>query len=221
VRMSEKVENISKALAKFQAEVTNPKNTADNPFFKSKYAPLQDILSSVRPLLAKQGLAILQNPSGDGKNIAISTLILHESGEWIELDPLILQAEKATAQGAGSAITYGRRYALSAALGISSEDDDDGNHASNLANKKTEVRAIPKRIEATKEAAASADERRRLMYAAKIAGLNDAELQAYVREQTGKENSRDLTPEDIEKCVAALAPKELTATRKLIASVIE
>lgn len=51
---------------------------------------------------------------------------MHESGEWIEPEPLVLKAEKATAQGAGAAITYGRRYALSAVLGISSEDDDDG-----------------------------------------------------------------------------------------------
>ena len=52
---------------------------------------------------------------------------MHTSGEWIETDPLGLKAEKQTAQGTGSAVTYGRRYSLSAALGISSEDDDDGN----------------------------------------------------------------------------------------------
>ena len=126
---SESIQNIAKALVGFQAEVKNPANTADNPFFKSKYAPLPDILNDVRPLLAKHGLALLQAPSGDGDKIVITTLLMHESGEWIEACPLILKADKATAQGAGSAITYGRRYALSAVLGISSEDDDDGNQA--------------------------------------------------------------------------------------------
>ncbi len=132
---SDSIANLAKALASFQAEIENPKNTASNPFFKSKYAPLQDILNLARPLLSKHGLSILQSPSGDGKNIIITTILMHSSGEWIETEPLVLQAEKATAQGAGSAITYGRRYAISAILGISSEDDDDGIHASDTKGK--------------------------------------------------------------------------------------
>lgn len=126
---SDSIKNLAAALAKFQGEVKNPANTADNPFFKSKYAPLQDVLNIVRPLLSKHGLSIIQIPQGDGANVSVSTLLLHESGEWIELEPLVLKADKPTAQGAGSAITYARRYSLSAVLGISSEDDDDGNHA--------------------------------------------------------------------------------------------
>ena len=130
MRTSESIKNISKAMAQFQAEVKNPANTANNPFFKSKYAPLNDVLNLVRPILTKHGLSVLQSPSGDGEHITVTTLITHESGEWIESDPLTLKADKATAQGAGSAVTYARRYALSAMLGISSEDDDDGNYAS-------------------------------------------------------------------------------------------
>lgn len=126
---SESITKLSAALVKFQAEVTNPKNTAVNPHFKSKYAPLQDILTLVRPLLTRHGLSVIQFPSGDGERIVIQTILMHESGEWIEADPLTLKADKATPQGAGSAITYGRRYSLSAMLGISSEDDDDGNAA--------------------------------------------------------------------------------------------
>src|SRR5665647_998226 len=126
---SESITNLAKALASFQNEVQNPKNTADNPFFKSKYAPLNDVLNLVRPLLSKHGLSVLQSPSGNGSDIIISSILMHSSGEWIEPDPLVLKADKATAQGAGSAITYGRRYSISAMLGISSEDDDDGNHA--------------------------------------------------------------------------------------------
>lgn len=123
---SESIKNIAMALSKFQSEVANPKNTQENPFFKSKYAPLQEVLNQVRPLLSKHGLSVLQHPSGDGQTISINTMLLHESGEWIEFEPLSLKADKATPQGAGSAITYGRRYALSAVLGIASEDDDDG-----------------------------------------------------------------------------------------------
>ncbi len=135
---SESIKNIAKALSDFQAEVKNPANSADNPFFKSKYAPLNEILNDVRPLLAKNGLSILQFPSGDGQNIIVTTTLLHESGEWIESDPLVLKATKADAQGAGSAITYARRYAVAAILGISSEDDDDGNMASHGKSKPDE-----------------------------------------------------------------------------------
>jgi len=124
---SESIINLAKAMAAFQGEVKNPINTASNPFYKSKYAPLNEILNEVRPVMAKHGLSIIQSPGGNGKDIAISTILLHSSGEWMELTPLILTAEKITPQGAGSAITYGRRYIVSALLGIASEDDDDGN----------------------------------------------------------------------------------------------
>ena len=126
---SESIKELSIALSKFQGEVTNPLNTAENPFFKSKYAPLNDILTLVRPLLSKQGLSIVQAPSGDGEHIILTTILIHNSGEYIEFPELVLKADKPTAQGAGSAITYARRYAISAILGINSEDDDDGNNA--------------------------------------------------------------------------------------------
>lgn len=129
MQKSESIANLAKALAAFQSEIQNPKNTADNPFYSSKYAPLHEVLNIARPLLAKHGLSVLQSPSGNGAEITISSILMHSSGEWIEPDPLVLKADKPTAQGAGSAITYGRRYSISAILGISSEDDDDGNGA--------------------------------------------------------------------------------------------
>lgn len=129
MQKSESIAELAKALASFQSEVKNPPNTADNPFYKSKYAPLQDVLNIVRPLLSKHGLSILQIPSSDGETVSVTTLLMHSSGEWIQTDPLVLKTDKPTAQGAGSAITYARRYSLSAVLGISSEDDDDGNIA--------------------------------------------------------------------------------------------
>ena len=127
---SENIKNLAIALSKFQAEISNPKNTASNPFFKSKYAPLQDVLNLVRPLLSKYGLSIVQLPYTKETDTGVVTILIHESGEFIESDPLVLKAEKNTAQGAGSVITYARRYAVSAILGIASEEDDDGAEAS-------------------------------------------------------------------------------------------
>lgn len=123
---SESISNISKAFCQFQSEVKNPSNDAINPHFKSKYSTLANILNTILPILTKHKLAIIQNPSSDGSNVVINTTLLHESGEWIELDQFTIKPDKVTAQGLGSAITYGRRYTLSALLGISSEDDDDG-----------------------------------------------------------------------------------------------
>ena len=128
---SEQTNEVGKALAEANLAIINPKNTAQNPFFKSQYAPLNEILSEVRPILAQHGLSVIQNTlSIDNNNIGIQTMILHESGQYVMSDVMCIKMDKDTAQGQGSGITYGRRYQLSAMLSISSEDDDDGNTAS-------------------------------------------------------------------------------------------
>ncbi|KYD28076.1 ERF family protein [Geobacillus stearothermophilus] len=126
---SDSIANIAAALCQFQAECPAPKKTAENPHFKSKYSPLEEIISTVKPYLAKNGLSFFQSTTTEGENICVTTLLLHASGEFIESDPLKLPMGKVTAQGAGSAVTYARRYSLCAALGIAAEDDDDANAA--------------------------------------------------------------------------------------------
>ena len=88
------------------------------------YADLADVRNAVQPMLTKYGLALVQFPGGG----EVATQIIHESGEWIR-GSLELILGKVTPQGQGSAITYGRRYAFSAALNIVTEEDDDGNGA--------------------------------------------------------------------------------------------
>ncbi len=126
---SETLKAFSDAFAKFQGEVKNPPKSANNPFFKSKYTTLDVLIDTAKPILQKNGLSYFQSCSGDGASIMVTTLLMHSSGEWVESDPLTLKADKPTAQGAGSAITYARRYALAAALGLASDEDDDGNAA--------------------------------------------------------------------------------------------
>ena len=125
---SDGIKNLSIALCKVSDEIKNPNNTANNPFFKSKYAPLDDILNLARPLLSKNGLSLIQSPITDSDKVGVSALLLHTSGEFIEFEPFYFTT-KNTAQDAGSAITYARRYQVNAILGICGEDDDDGNHA--------------------------------------------------------------------------------------------
>ena len=126
---SDTITELVKALVKVQEEIRNPANSANNPFFKSKYAPLDEILNLVRPLMAKNGLALIQSAGGEGTHASVTTLIMHTSGEWIESDKLIIVPAKLDAQGIGGAITYARRYTITAMLGIAGEEDDDGNLA--------------------------------------------------------------------------------------------
>ena len=127
---SESIANLATALTQFAAEVHNPKNTASNPFHKNKYTPLNDILSYVRPLLAQHGLSVSQLVHSDDAAIGVTTMLMHTSGEYIaDTATMSPGAEKgmSAAQVVGSVVTYLRRYALTAVLGIASEDDDDGN----------------------------------------------------------------------------------------------
>jgi len=122
---SESLTNIAKALVAVEKEIKNPKATKENPFFHSHYPPLDAILEENRPLLAKNGLTVIQSPGGNGEGTTVTTMLLHISGEFIESDPLPLTPDKDTPQGAGSAVTYGRRYSLMGMLGIASDEDDD------------------------------------------------------------------------------------------------
>lgn len=124
--MSQSIASLAKALIAFQKEVPAIEKTAQNPFFHSNYAPLDAIIAATKPALIKNGLAVSQIPSGDNRLI---TVLMHESGEYVG-DETSTSPAKQDPQGIGSAITYMRRYAYCAILGIAAEDDDDGNEAS-------------------------------------------------------------------------------------------
>ena len=81
---SESIVEISKALAKFQAEVNDPRKDSANPFFKSKYVALDKLLAAIRPALAANGLSFIQQPGGDGKAVSITTMLMHTSGDLFE-----------------------------------------------------------------------------------------------------------------------------------------
>jgi hypothetical protein len=130
MKTSETIANLVKALTVVQGKVKNPAKTATNPAFKSKYSPLDEILSDAnRKLLTDNGLFLTQWVEGSGDTVSVHTLMAHESGEYIQYDPLTIKCDKPTAQGAGSAITYARRYTVSSILGVCADDDDDGNAA--------------------------------------------------------------------------------------------
>jgi hypothetical protein len=108
------------ALVKAQSEFKPLKKTATNPFLKSKYSTLDDIMEATKKALAENGLGFTQSVRG---NVVVTT-IFHISGNVIESEfPLIINEQDPQKQGA--AYTYARRYCLQAALGITAENDDD------------------------------------------------------------------------------------------------
>jgi len=128
VTTSESINEIATALAKAQGEMKPAIKDATNPHFRSKYADLAANVEAARGPLAKYGIAVVQEPVTVEGGIAVSTRLLHGSGQWIQFDPLTVPMAKLDAHGVGSATTYARRYALGAALGLVAEDDD-GNAA--------------------------------------------------------------------------------------------
>ena len=125
---SDSIKNIAIAMCKAQSEMGGAVKGAENPFFKSKYADLGEVIKVVKEPFANNGLSFVQFPINDGDKIGVETILMHESGEWLS-GSFTVKATKQDAQGAGSVITYCKRYGLQAAAGIPSEDDD-GNSAS-------------------------------------------------------------------------------------------
>jgi hypothetical protein len=142
---SSSIANIAKALQCFQSKMGKISKDSNNPFFKSKYASLSTILEHIQQPLAECGLSFSQLPDGTG----LTTIIMHgESGEFLEstydVNAIPEYTKEKDSQGTviyrgpayvspqnvGSAITYARRYALGAALGLNIDEDDDGNKAS-------------------------------------------------------------------------------------------
>ncbi|MGX7375255.1 ERF family protein [Enterococcus asini] len=130
MKTSEQTAEIFKAFSEFRKVLKQPLKDANNPFFKSKYVPLENVVEVIDEAIEGTGLSYSQEATSEGNYISVATHVFHESGQFISFDPLSLPATKADAQGFGSAVTYAKRYALSAVFGITSDQDDDGNATS-------------------------------------------------------------------------------------------
>lgn len=124
------IKQVLAALLKARKDFKPVKKESDNPFFGSKYADLHGYIEATEAALTAQGLVVVQSTEvHEGNRVMLNTRLYHESGEYLDggLYPLIVTPDKndqATAQGYGSALTYARRYAYGALLGLAAEDDD-------------------------------------------------------------------------------------------------
>jgi hypothetical protein len=122
---SESIGALAAALSKAQADITGALKDSSNPFFKSKYADLASCWDACRKQLAANNLAVIQTiyVHWDSGQTMLSTTLAHSSGEWIRSDLPVL-AKDLSPQAQGSGITYARRYALAAIVGLAQVDDD-------------------------------------------------------------------------------------------------
>ena len=149
-KTSKETDKIDAALVEFNKEVESIERSEINPFYKNFYCTLDQIISYVRPILAKHDLFIQQFPIYGGENmLSIKTIVKHSSGQFIESDSMPIRYGK-TAQDFGGTQTYVRRYQLGAILGLSFEKDDDGNEnklatENTVQQQKTEAPTTPTR----------------------------------------------------------------------------
>ncbi len=127
---SETIKELAAALVKAQAAIQPAIKDKTNPAFRSRYADLTAVWDACRTALTSNGLSIVQMPiDAEAGRVALTTMLLHTSGEYIS-STVSTALVKTDPQGVGSALTYLRRYALSAMVGVVADEDDDGNAAS-------------------------------------------------------------------------------------------
>lgn len=127
---SEQINELITALAKAQGSMSAASKDCSNPFFKSKYADLSSIWNACREPLSSNGLAVIQTVQQRENGDILYTILAHSSGQWISSSiPLRIKSDGKTneLQVMGSCLTYLRRYALSAIVGVAPDEDDDGN----------------------------------------------------------------------------------------------
>lgn len=130
---SSEIDKLAAALAKAQGAMRPAFKESENEAYKrggrvSKYADLAAVVEAIRKPLAENELAVMQRVRTTAKAVFINTMLVHSSGQWVR-DISAWPTKEPTAQAMGSAITYGKRYALSALLCVAADEDDDGNGA--------------------------------------------------------------------------------------------
>lgn len=218
---SETAVKIFAALVNFNKTFKGLVLDASNPFFKSNYISFDSIVG-LRGELAKVGIAIVQpvSTTADGLSSVIQTYLVHESGEWMCSEPLILKPVKADPQGLGSALTYGKRYQLAAMLGIAEKTDDDANAASGLTNtapaqanfnQNSAPKTQPKpQAQAPAQTPApanpdmmNAEQASRMTTALKAKGLTRDQALKICKDLTKKESASELTHDEAEVVIKA------------------
>lgn len=211
---SEDIKELASALSSLQGEVKDVNK--DKKGYGYQYADLSQILEIARPLLAKHGLALSQFPGSAGEKVTIDSILMHKSGQWIS-GVIEMQAEQgkgmSKAQSVGSVITYARRYAAAAILGIAQTDDDA---SINQPVPKANQRLIPVPKQAIKEPQSTISqeeieisEKTRLLLIGKLSASNvpDEAVEKWL-EKAKAASIEDLSEQQALKIIAHLEKKD-------------
>lgn len=128
-RTSAEIGELVGALAAAQLEFGEIKKNSANPYYKSKYADLSSVIAATQKSLAQHGLVVMQFPVTTLQDAGVDCILAHKSGQWIARQ-FLLPMSKIDPQGAGSAVTYARRYGYQSIIGVAADEDDDGAAAS-------------------------------------------------------------------------------------------
>lgn len=146
MNQSQQLDQLFTALAKAQGEMSTAAKDCANPFFKSRYADLSSVWAACREPLSKHGLSVLQIVQSSEHGDVLHTTLGHSSGQYMTSTMPIRMKTDAKGndiQALGSTITYLRRYALSAIVGVAPDDDNDGNGSAYKAQPKQETVTVP------------------------------------------------------------------------------
>ena len=163
INQSEQITNLAAALLKAQRDIGSALKKADNPYFKSKYADLGAVIDAVKGPLNDHGITFLQAVDCHeiGDHAVIDTILLHESGQYLSTRTPIFCSKTNDPQAFGSGISYSKRYALQALLGLPTEDDDGekamGRQGNGNGSKTTNIKEVIAQAHAEYIAANQAD----------------------------------------------------------------
>lgn len=195
---SESIKELASALSRVQSEIHSAEKDGENPFFHSSYATLTSVWKAAREPLTKNGLCVIQTTgySEIAKTTYLITTLAHSSGEWIRGEYLI-NPTKNDPQGLGAAISYARRYTLSAIIGITQEDDDA--ESAVIRTPREEAKWTPKVTPIS--TVISEPQLKRLFAIAKSKNVSTEQLKSLILEQYGYESSKDITKDDYEHII--------------------
>jgi hypothetical protein len=207
MEMSAEIDKLAAALSKAQGTMKAAAKDAVNPHFKSHYSTLASVWEAARSPLSGNGLSLSQGAHATDQLVSVTTLLMHTSGQWLR-DTLTMVARDASPQSIGSAISYGRRYGLSAMVGVAPDDDDDGEAAQPQSNGQQRDYSRPQSSGSAKPQAAVANafidwkQQKQLIEAAKTAGWTDAALATFAKDNYGSWAKVPLS--EFEKVMAAM-----------------
>ncbi len=215
---SESITNLVGALVVFQGKMTAVKKDATNPFYKSRYATLDTIWETIRKPLSENGLSVAQTMDIENGKDVLNTTLYHTSGEWISgmqsVNPV-----KDDPQSLGSAISYARRYSLSALLGVVADEDDDANIATKLEAKSDKPKAEPKSMEKPvspetpqkNESNISAAQTKKIYASVKEKGITTDQAKSYLKKIFNKLSTKELTISEASRLIEDIEAGKLNS----------